>query len=83
MTREALQSDQAEMRGLRANLQKCLKLSFVTSRRWIDMDAVLLLLECIGMFLAMRWVASGRSDEGLFKWRQPPSMPKADTRPRR
>ncbi len=47
------------------------------------MDAVLLLLECIGMFLAMRWIAFGRGEEGLFKWRQPPSMPKADIRPRR
>ncbi len=47
------------------------------------MDAVLLLLECIGMFLAMRWVGSGRTGEGLFKWRQPPSMRKADIRLRR
>ena len=35
------------------------------------MDAALLLLECAGAVLVLRWVTARRGDTGLFAWKAP------------
>ncbi len=49
------------------------------------MDAILLLLECGGIFLVMTWMAKGRGEDGLLGWRRPiaPKPPAIPRRPRR
>lgn len=48
------------------------------------MDAILLLLECGGIFLVMTWMAKGRGENGLLGWRRPDGpRPPAATRPPR
>ncbi|WP_419729307.1 hypothetical protein [Lichenicola sp.] len=36
------------------------------------MDAILLLLECAGIFLVLRWVVAGQGSAGLLAWRPSP-----------
>ncbi len=45
------------------------------------MDAILLLLECGGIFLVMTWMAKGRGEAGLLGWRRPDD-PKPQARAR-
>lgn len=46
------------------------------------MDAVLLILECVGMVLVVRWAATRRGEGGLLGWK-PPAAPKPPNRWRR
>ena len=36
------------------------------------MDAIMLVVESVGMILVLRWVATRRGDVGLFAWKADP-----------